>query len=214
MGLEIQEPMTTLTDLVVAAVCFYAFAKLRHLKSPESSFSYFRYFFLFMGISTTLGGIIGHGLLHYLSFAWKTPGWVAGMFSVALMERGAIMHARHLMNPLIGKVFDYLNIIELCIFMFIAFYTLKFGYVEIHATYGLLLSLFLEIFIFVKRKDEGSKLIMYGVLISAGAAVTHIAKISIHTWFNYFDLSHMFMAASCYVFYLGVRKMTFHSFAK
>lgn len=205
--------MTTFTDMIVAAVCFYAFAKLRHYRNPESSFTYFRYFFLFMGISTTFGGIIGHGLLHYLSFAWKTPGWVAGILSVALMERGAIMHARHLMHPTAGKILDYLNIIEACVFIFIAFYTLKFSYVEIQAIYGLLLSCGLELYIYIKRKDQGSKLILYGVLVSLGAAIAHIGKISLHTWFNYFDLSHMFMAASCYVFYLGVRKMTFIPFS-
>ncbi|MGZ3866746.1 MAG: DUF6962 family protein [Bacteroidia bacterium] len=206
--------MTTLTDMVVAMVCFYAFAKLRHYKDPESSFTYFRYFFLFMGISTTFGGIIGHGLLHYLNFAWKTPGWIGGIFAVGFMERGAIMHARHLMKPAVGKILDYLNIIEMCVFVFIAFYTLKFSYVEIQSIYGMLLACGLELFVFIKRKDSGSKLILYGVLVSLGAAVSHLGKISIHTWFNYFDLSHMFMATSCYLFYLGVRKMTFFPFNK
>jgi hypothetical protein len=116
------------------------------------------------------------------------------------------------MNPLIGKLFDYINIIELCVFMFIALFTLNFSFVEIHATYGLLLAFFLELFIYMKRKDPGSKLILWGVVVSAGAAITHIGKFSIHPWFNYFDLSHMFMAASCYVFYRGVKLMTFTSY--
>jgi hypothetical protein len=208
-GLEIQEPVTTLTDLFVASVCYFAYYKLHHLQKKEKSLIYFKYFFLTMGISTTLGGLIGHGFLHYFGFAWKIPGWVTGMCSVALMERGAIMHARHLMKPVIGKIFAIINIIELFVFMFIAFYTLNFSFVEIHASYGLIVVFLFELFIYSRKRDPGSKLILYGVGVSACAAVVHLTKFSLHTWFNYFDLSHMFMTLSAFVFYKGITRIDF-----
>jgi len=211
LGLEIQEPVTALTDLFVASVCYYAFYKLHNARNTERSLVYFKYFFLTMGVSTTLGGLLGHAFLHYFGFAWKIPGWVTGMCSVALMERGAIMHARHLMKPLVGKAFAFINIIELSVFMSLAFFTLNFSFVEIHAGYGLIVVFLFELFIYSRKKDPGSKLIFYGVGFSACAAIIHITKFSLHTWFNYFDLSHIFMTVSAFIFYRSVTRMDFGS---
>jgi len=205
-GVKVLEPITTLTDLVVAAVCFYAFVRLHRSKSREKSVVYFKFFFLFMGVSTTLGGLIGHAFLYAFGFAWKLPGWVVGMCSVAFMERAAIKQSRSVMPRGLNDFLAWMNIIELAGFIFIAFYTLNFFYVEVHATYGLLVVFFLECFLYQKKKDKESRYILYGVTVSALAALVHIAKISPHTWFNYMDLSHIFMALGSYLFYLGADK--------
>lgn len=205
-GIKVLEPVATLTDLLVAGVCFYAFTKLHRGKSKEKSVVYFKYFFLCMAVSTTLGGLIGHAFLYAFGFAWKLPGWVVGMSSVAFMERAAIKQARGTMRHGINDFLAWMNIIELAVFIFIAFYTLNFFVVEVHATYGLLVVFFLESFVYQKRKDRESRFILFGVAVSALAAFVHIAKFSIHTWFNYIDLSHVFMAISSYLFYLGADK--------
>lgn len=200
------EPMATLTDLLVAGVCLYAFIQLHRRGSREKSVIYFKYFFLCMAVSTTLGGIIGHGFLYAFGFAWKLPGWVVGMSSVAFMERAAIKQARGVMRHSINDFLAWMNLIELAGFIFIAFYTLNFFFVEIHAAYGLLVVFFLESFVYQKKKDRESRFILFGVAVSALAAFVHIAKFSIHTWFNYIDLSHVFMAIGSYLFYLGADK--------
>lgn len=206
-GIRIDEPVATLTDLIVAGVCYFAFYKLHKTKSTERSVFYFKYFFLTMAISTTLGGLIGHGFLYAVGFAWKIPGWVTGMCSVAFMERAAIMQARSIMKPGISNFFAYMNLIELSGFIFIALYSLNFLFVEIHAFYGLLVVFLFEYFIQKKKKDTGSKIIIYGIAVSGLAAVVHIARFSIHTWFNYIDLSHVFMAIGAYLFYLGIKRI-------
>jgi uncharacterized protein DUF6962 len=200
--------VTSLTDLIVAAVCYYAFYRLRQSKSRERSVFYFHYFFLTMAISTTLGGLIGHAFLYAFDFLWKTPGWIIGMCSVAFMERAAIMQARSAMKPGVSHFFAVMNIIELCGFIIIAFYTLDFLYVEIHAFYGLLVVSLFELFIYRKHNDASARLILYGVGVSAMAAIVHITKLSIHTWFNYIDLSYVLMAAGAYLFYSGAKKIT------
>lgn len=206
-GLKIQEPMTSLTDLLVSAVCYYAFYRLHKEKSKVKSVFYFKYFFLTMGLSTTLGGIIGHAFLYAFPFAMKFPGWVTGMCSVAFMERAAIMQAGAIMKPGITRFFAIMNLIELAIFIFIAFYTLNFLFVEIHASYGLMVVFLFEYFIYRKKKDPGSKMILYGIAVSAFAAFVHIAKISFHIWFNHIDLSHVLMAIGAFLFYIGVKKI-------
>lgn len=200
------EPVATLTDLLVAGVCLYAFVKLHKRRSREKSVIYFKYFFLCMAVSTTLGGIIGHGFLYAFGFAWKLPGWVVGMSSVAFMERAAIKQARSAMHKGVNTFLAYMNIIELAAFIFIAFYTLNFFYVEVHAAYGLMVVFFLEAVVYVKKKDKQSRYILFAVFVSALAAFVHIAKLSPHTWFNYIDLSHVLMAAGSYLFYRGADK--------
>src|ERR1039458_2527470 len=97
--IKIMEPVTVLTDLIVAVVCFYAWNRLkRKNNSGNIVFTLYRYFFLGMGLSTTLGGLIGHAFIQYLSFPWKLPGWILSMVSVALAERASIMHARPLLK--------------------------------------------------------------------------------------------------------------------
>jgi hypothetical protein len=207
LGLRIDEPITTLTDLLVAAVCFFAYRKLHKAKSKEISVFYFKYFFLTMAISTTLGGLMGHAFLYAFGFIWKTPGWIIGMLSVAFMERAAIMQARYVMRPNVSSFFAFMNILELAVFIFIAFFTLNFFYVEVHAFYGLLVVFLFELFIFRKDRNASCRLILWGIFVSAFAAIVHMSKLSPHVWFNYIDLSHVFMAAGSYLFYLGAEKI-------
>lgn len=208
-GITIMEPITALTDLIVAATCFFAFNKLEKIdNSQHIVIKLYRYFFLTMGLATAFGGLIGHAFLHYLSFEWKLPGWVISMVSVALAERAAIIHARPLLHTHIGNFLVVLNIVELLTFVFLAMYTLKFIFVEIHAVYGLLLVLFsFELFVYKKTEDAGSRLALWSVFFAFMAAITHLSKFSIHKWFNYLDLSHVFMVLSSYVLYKGVKQM-------
>ncbi|HYG50428.1 MAG TPA: hypothetical protein VD905_05970 [Flavobacteriales bacterium] len=211
-NVEIHEPVTVLTDLLVSVVCFYAYFKLRtHRHKDAVPFRLYRWFFFTMGLATAFGGIIGHGFLHYLSFEWKLPGWIISMISVGLAERAAIMHARPLIRRNLGSFLAWVNIFELVTIMFLAMWTLKFIFVEAHALYGLLLILFsFEAFVYAKTRDKGSKTAMWAVFWAALAATTHIAKISPHTWFNYLDLSHVLMAIGNFVLLKAVMHMDLH----
>jgi hypothetical protein len=210
-GIQILEPVTVLTDLLVSTICLFAFYKLKVEKYEEKlrpSVKLYKYFFLTMSLSTAYGGIIGHGFLYIFGFAWKIPGWIIAMISVALAERGAIMHARPYLRSSLGTFFSVLNIIELLIFIILAMSFLNFIYVEIHAVYGLLVVLFsFELFVFIKTHDQGSKLLLWSVFFAVFAAISHLTKYTIHKWFNYLDLSHVFMSISSFVLYKGVEKM-------
>ncbi len=207
-GIKITEPVTVATDLLVAGICLYAYFKLRKTQRPSKVIQFFTYYFLTMSISTALGGIIGHGFLYALSFAWKVPGWIVGMLSIALIERVAIFHAKPFLKSGIGKFFSIFNIVELIVMIVVAISTLNFFYVELHASYGLLIIVFsFELYIYIKKKNRESKLLLVAVGISAVAAIVHLTEFSIHRWFNYNDLAHVFMALSAYLFYLGAKEI-------
>jgi len=207
-GVRIDEPIATLTDVLVSLVCFYAFYQLQKRALPGRAQFYFKYYFLLMGIATMLGGLIGHGFLYLFSFGWKLPGWITSMLSVALIERSAIAHANPFIKPSIGKLFLVINIVELITIMTITMITLNFQWVEFHSAYGLLIVVAsFHLYTFIKTQDQGSATILIAIGIVCAASLTFKFKLSPHVWFNYLDLSHTLMAIAAYVFYLGALRL-------
>ena len=173
----------------------------------ENYYGIYCYFMLMMGFATLYGGLVGHAFLYALSFSWKVPGWIISMLSVGLAERAAIIHARPLMKNHIGNFISGANIFEVLGMIFVAVYTLNFFFVEVHATYGLLIvASSFELFVLIKTKDKGSRIILCAVGVSALAATVHLTKVPLFKWFNYLDLSHVLMAVSSYLFFVGIGK--------
>ncbi len=236
-GIRIDEPVTVLTDLIVSAVCFYAFYKLQKLPIINKVHLYLKYYFLSMGIATFIGGVVGHGFLYmfnsqwelsqnWIEFItrflpenkmnaaanpWKLPGWLTSMFSVMLVERASIEYARKIINKRVGTFFAWLNIFELILFVTITFSTLNFFFVEVHTFYGfMIIVLSFNLIIFYKTRSSGSKAFLLAVAFAAIAALFFMNQWSLHKWFNYFDLSHSFMALSAYMFYRGSKFIIHH----
>lgn len=208
-GLRIDYPVTVATDLLVTAVCLYAFYKLGDKKYNSKINTLLRAYFASMGFATAIGGIIGHGFLYYFGFFWKLPGWFTSMLSIAVLERACIYHVRDLISPKFSKALGWLNIIELITFMVLSFYTLNFLWVEVHSAYGLAFVVFsLSVYNYSKTHNKGSYYFIIAVIISACAAATFIAQIDISIWFNHYDISHVFMAISAYFFFLGAKNLT------
>jgi hypothetical protein len=207
-GIRIDEPMTTLTDLFVSAVCFYAFYRLQKSPSKLRIHTFLSYYFLGMGIATTIGGIIGHGFLYALSYGWKLPGWITSMLAVALLERAAIEHAQHAVSPKLSRFFKWMNIIELLTFMSITFISQNFKFVEIHSAYGILFVVgSFSSYTFYKTKSKASKVFIYAVAVAILSSLFYLNEWSFHTWFNYLDISHTLMAIAAYIFYKGATLM-------
>ncbi|MFC2151976.1 DUF6962 family protein [Bacteroidota bacterium] len=233
-GLRFDEPITTITDLMVSFVCFYAFYKLNKIGIKNKVHLYLKYYFLSMGIATAIGGIIGHGFLYLFNTTWespegfirvlgnifgeellkdvanpwKLPGWLTSMFSIALVERASIEYARPLINKKVGTFFAWLNVIELLTFVTITFASLNFFFVEVHSAYGLLIVVTsFNLSVFLKTKKRGSKLFLIAVGFSALGALFFMNKWGFSPWFNHFDISHIFMTFSALYFYIGSKEI-------
>jgi hypothetical protein len=208
LGIRVDEPMTVLTDLLVSAACFFAFFKLRGNRIAGNSGLFFRWYFLLMGTATLLGGLFGHAFLYALSFAWKLPGWIISMLSVASIERSAIEYAKPLIDKRVGRFFLVLNIIELLTIMTITISTMNFEWVEFHSGYGLLAIVTpFHLYVYYRTKDRASLTVIFAVGIACLAALVFMNKIAAHTWFNHLDISHTLMAIAAIVFYKGAKKM-------
>ena len=73
LGIRVDEPITTLTDLFVAAMCIYAFFKLNKIPVQNKMHTYLKVYFISMGIATTVGGIVGHGFLYLFDYNTALP---------------------------------------------------------------------------------------------------------------------------------------------
>jgi len=211
LGIRINEPVTVITDLMVSAVCFYAFIQLSKIPVRNKIHLFIRYYFLSMSIATACGGLIGHGFMYMLTdenaigvSPWKLPGWLTSMFSIALLERASIEYARKIIKPKIGKFLAVLNIVELLTFMFIVFSTLNFFFVEVHSGYGLLVVVgSLNAYVYYQTKSKGSKIYLMAVGVCGISAFIFMNEIGISKWFVHADISHCLMAISAYLFYRG-----------
>jgi len=208
LGIRIDDPVAAITDLLVSVVCLYAFVQMRKRGLNDWTHIHFRRYFLLVAIATALGGIIGHGFLYAFTMAWKLPGWIVGIVSVALIERSAISHARDLIKPRIGQFFLIINIIEMLAILAITIITLDFKWVEYHNGYGLLVNVAgFHGYTYYRTRDKGSLIILWAVGITGIASVVFTNKLSPHTWFNYVDLSHVLLAIAAYVMYLGAIRL-------
>ncbi len=207
-GIRIDEPVVTLTDLIVSVLCLYFFYRLQKSGKKETVFLYFKIYFFNMGVATLLGGLIGHAFLYNFSFYWKLPGWIMSMISIMFVERAAIEHTRIWLSESIIKIFRVINILEFLTFLTLTIITLNFFFVEFHSGYGLMfVVLSLEGFLFWKTKNSASRLMLAGIGFAALAALFFMNKISPHQWFNYLAISHVFMAIAATFFYLGTLKI-------
>jgi hypothetical protein len=189
-GLQIAEPVTTITVLLVSVVCFYAYIRLRLIPAQNRVHFFLRYYFLSMGIATAIGGIIGHAFLYALPFEFKLLGWITSMFSIMLVERASIEYALPLIHKRMGTILKWINMAELTTFVTLTCLKLNFFFVEAHSAYGLLVVVAsLNIFVFAKLRTAGSRLFLIAVGFSAIAALIYMNKWSLSIWFNYNDIS-------------------------
>jgi hypothetical protein len=204
LGIRIDEPVVTITDLLVSFLCVLFFYKIHRAKKNERVFTFFKFYFLNIGIATQLGGLIGHAFLYQFSFYWKLPGWIMSMVAIMFVERAAIEHTRIWLSGTVVKIFGIINILEFLTFLTLTIISLDFFFVEFHSGYGLMfVVLSLEGFLFHKTKNAASKNILAGIGFAAIAAIFFMFEISPHQWFNHISVSHVLMAFAATFFYLG-----------
>jgi hypothetical protein len=207
-GIRILEPVTSITDIIVAMVCLYAYWQLNKGPLRGKTILFMKWYFLTMGLATFLGGMIGHGFLYAFDEHWKLLGWYISMISIALIERSAIEYAKPHINPKLGSAFLVLNIIELVILMAIVTYTLHFSIVEFHCVYGLMIVVFsFHLYTYLKTRDKGSKWILYAVGVLVMAAFVFNYPVVLDAWFNHRDLAHILMAIGSLMFLKAARNL-------
>lgn len=203
-GLRIDEPITTLTDFLFIAVCFYGFYKTKSF-SIYKGVNLYRWFFLLTGFSSLIAALIGHAFLYYFGWEAKIYGWVTGIISISFAQFAALYHTRESIGESVFKTLKVINIIEVITAFILTFVVYSFVVVEIHTAYSLVINVtILEFIHYKKTKSLLSKYMLFGVGMAVLAVLCHVFKIAFSVWFNHLDLSHIFMTLSMYLMYKGV----------
>ena len=205
-NIRLDEPVTTLTDVIMAAVCFWAFIRLRRISGKQKFHHFLAYFFLLLGAGTFLGGVIGHGFLYLFSPAWRLPGWLASMVSVSTIQHASILILSKYVSRWTVYILTWHNMLVLTVLMVITSVTQDFIYTMLYISYGLLIVVgCIHVVIYIKSKARGSIWFLLAVGTGLAGGITFLFKWSLHEWFNNMDLSHIILVSAVYFFYLGAR---------
>lgn len=209
---EWREPVTTLTDFLVAVVCwtaFYFFKRLKHNTSP--SYEWFQKYFFIFAIGMTSAAWLGHGLQAYVPETFKVIGWACGATGLMFLQVGSLKLIEEKVPAkrakLLCRWFNLQWILAIaCMFYFLtrgpetAFKVTQIN--SVVALWGFVLPI--HVFAFRNMKLKASKIVIGALLYSAIPGVIYSRQISLSNWFNYHDISHVLMAIFMTIMFLGL----------
>lgn len=209
---EWREPITTLTDLLTAFVCFYAFFKFKNYTGNKSiSFSYYQYYFLFFALGMASAAWFGHGLQAYVGFNWKIIGWVMSATGFLLLEIGSLNELKSHLPERLSNGFKIIFYVQYIVFVGLMILTKDFVIPQVNSTLSLILVVLpLQVYAYSKNKNKAHALVFGAILYGAIPGLVYNNQISLSNWFNYHDISHVLMALFMVAIYIGTSKLSFN----
>lgn len=204
-GMDLLEPMSLVTNWIIAGTCFFFFLKLNKLKGEFEH--YWALFFLTFALSTFSGGL-AHLFFNYTGIPGKIPVFSLAVIANFFIDKACltlvkdekknkkleyILLAKVLVSILLLVIL--LNPIGRKIFLIVQFNT-------IITVAGLVVWFSFKI----KKTSEAWKFFLYAVGVLLLTAGVHAGKVNLHLWFNKDDFSHILITIAMMFFYRGVRK--------
>lgn len=199
-GMQLQEPMALITNWMIASFCFFAFFRLKTINEETG---WWKQFFLFMGISTLLGGL-SHLFFQYFDVFGKFPNWTTGIMCGYFAGKAMICRLRSVQ---VKKFWNIFLISKAVILLLLALSYHNFVFVAVDAIVTYLMFCGVMAFILYRRGFSELRFMVYGVLVCLPSAFIFLLKINPHRWLNKDDLSHLFMLGCIIYFYLGAKRI-------
>jgi len=194
-GIRVQEAMNVLTDIFLATVSFYAYYKLP--KTTDRAQNLMKWYFLIFGLGALIGGIVGHAFLYAYSNYWRLLGWSFTALSALILELAALEQAKDLLKPSFAKALKPFIYVEFVVIIILTALDVDFKYITIHSAIAMMLVFTpIQIYVYRKTKNLGSKYMLYSVLVLISTLAVFKIPIVIHQWFNHKDLAHVVVALS------------------
>lgn len=196
------EPVTFLTDFLVAVFCVLFAIQIK--KESPHNLAAWRYFFIFMGISSLIGAF-AHLFFHYTGIYFKMVSWAATGISIYFAEKASY---NIFSNRTTNKVFTLISLVKLAAYIVLLIVLQSFLVSKINIILGLIgISTTIFLIKYIKEKEKAYLRIASGYLVAISLVFIHGFKIAISRWFNHNDLSHVFMILCLYIIYTGVIKL-------
>lgn len=203
-SLRIDEPITAITDLVLAAVCFYAFVRIKRHEAEGRIKWYFKYYFLTLGLGALAGGILGHAFYYSLSPMWKLVSWVFTLASVGLIAHALVEMSRPLFRPAFSRMVARMNILILLLALSYTLWTLAFSAVQYYTMFGMIVVVgSLSYLIYQRTRSRGMLKLMLAVGFGIVSALIFTYEWGLGPWLNHMDISHLILSYSALTLYKG-----------
>lgn len=201
-NVAIHEPMTVFTDVLIAIVAFTCYMKLSHAREAVK---YWSWFFLFLSMSTLVGSFSHaffavHEGWGYKSF-WLPMQILNGLgvyFAQQATLRSALKDSKHY------NAWKMSYNIQLVVYYIVLLLVQKYIVTIIDNALGLIPIMIVHLTARIKK--EYYKYVGWGIAISFITAIVHGTKFSLHAYFNYNDIAHVFIMISLIVIYVGIKK--------
>jgi len=208
---EWSEPMTTATDMVLALVCLYGFLRFyNHKGNKTEAFRFFLFYFLCFAIGIGSASIFGHALQAYLTPDWKAIGWSFAGVGIMFMELASLKLISNMIKRSYRYIFLSFIIIHTVCFLGLMLVpeTRDFSFSAANSTLGLVfITMPMQIFHGIKKKAKGSWFVVAAIIFGFSPLFVYLLKLGFGRWFNYHDISHLLLAMSSYITFLGTWRL-------
>ena len=201
----IYEPMTTITDLIIAIIAFYYSRELSSIYINQLLNVQYHWIWTFrmLGLGAFLGAL-SHGFGPYFSASIANMIWKFTTYSIGIMSYFMFLSMLH-------HLFEYQLVIRLrwvllclvIIYLFIVtrnddFVNVVLFYVPLMII--VLVGLLYSYFVF---QSDGVNMIILGIIITFVGAGVQQSGIELHEHMNHNDISHFIQMLAMWFFYQG-----------
>ncbi len=199
-AVRIHEPVTVLTDIIIAVLAIYFYNQLK--RNAGTATAHWSRFFLFLGLATFTGSF-SHALFeihegwHY-KFFWLSMQIINGIgiyFAQQATLCSVLEHSTH------KSFWKWSYVIQFVLFIAALLLIQKYIVSVLENAIGLIPILILH----YKNKANYAKIIANGISISFLTAIVNLTKLSFNAYFNYNDIAHVFIMMSIFVMYKGIK---------
>lgn len=205
LRLVIQEPMTAATDLLIAAVSFYAYFRLRRKwPSPRPHEQLYLLFFLIMGISTVFGAFLNHAFAYFFPPGNYNllPNWLTNVLSVCCYPLAIAGRADQIRPLPSRKIWITVTLVETAAVLALTIWKLSYLYGEVHIAICLyLFSLPLLIRIGKDGHWQEARPAIFAIALMSFIPVILVTKFHIGSFMIDFDISHVLISIAMYLYY-------------
>lgn len=209
-GFLIEEPMTSLTDVVTGVVGVLSFFRLQRLGLNDQAHRWFKRYFLFIGIATLCAGVLGHAIQYIVGFNAKAIGWTWSAIALLCLENSALKYYQKAHGE---KALSWMHVVIIAQFIVYCLLVINpstrvFTLVKVNSVIGMVL-IGLPLFYKYHQKagTKGSQLTVWAFTASLLPGIVFSSEYSLHPYMNFHDISHLLMAACVYLLYSACKQL-------
>ena len=201
----IYEPMTTITDILIAIIALYYSRELTAIYLHQLLNVQYHLIWTFRMLSFgALLGAISHGIGPYFHPIVGDLVWKFTTYSIGIMSYFMVLTMLH-------HLFDYPVVLRLrwiliaLIIIYLAVVTINDNFINVIRFYVPLMVMVVLglLYTWLTGNADGTSMIILGILISFIAAGVQQSGIVLHEHMNYNDIAHFIQMVAMWCFYRG-----------